>query len=86
MSKAMWLEERIIWDPVDGQHILQACYLTKSEFEKWNMTESEYRTTFSTRKARFVVYDDPMLYIEASTRINAQQHERKFYTTVSEDL
>jgi hypothetical protein len=51
-----------------------------------NLTEEEYKWTFSMRKARFVVYNNSKLTIEASIHINAQLHERELYSTVLENL
>ena len=31
-SKMSWLENRIVWEPVDGQHIVAACHLAKEDF------------------------------------------------------
>ena len=85
-SRANWLENNIIWEPVDGQHIVQACMEAKIECDAGLLSEEEYREVFAVRKAKFVVYKDPHLYIDASVRINAKEFERQFYTTMVEDL
>lgn len=85
-SRISWLTEQIIWEPVDGQHIVAACKLALEERENGTMTEAEYVKTFQQREAQFVVYDDPRFYIDKSVRINAAVWERTHYTTVEEDL
>jgi hypothetical protein len=30
-SRMSWLQNRIVWEPVDGQHIVAACHLAKEE-------------------------------------------------------
>jgi hypothetical protein len=82
----MWLEKQVLWEPADSQHILEACHIAWAEVQQGNLTEEECRRTFSTRKARFVVYNDLRLTIEASIHINTQLHERELYSMVPEDL
>ena len=31
-NKMSWLQNCIVWEPVDGQHIVAACHLTKEDF------------------------------------------------------
>jgi hypothetical protein len=31
-SRMSWLQNRIVWEPVDGQHIIAACYLAMEDF------------------------------------------------------
>jgi hypothetical protein len=31
-SRISWLQNRIVWEPVDGQHIVIACHLAKEDF------------------------------------------------------
>ena len=50
------------------------------------LTNEEYPNVFSVRRAKFLVYNDSRLYIDASVRINAKEFERQFYTTMVEDL
>ena len=79
VSGRTWLEESIIWEPVDGQHVVAAYKQAKLEYKIGLMDENEYKSVFAQRKAQFVVYDDPTVYIEASVQINAQEFERNFY-------
>jgi hypothetical protein len=68
----MSLEERVLWELVDSQHILEAYHIARAKVQQGNLTEEEYRQTFSMRKARFVVYNNPSLPIEASTSEDSQ--------------
>lgn len=85
-SRLIWLTEQIIWEPVDGQHIVAACKLAQEEQKNGTMSEAEYIETFERQKAMFVVYDDRRFYIAKSMRINASEWERQHYSTVEEDL
>ena len=85
-SRRIWLTEQIIWEPVDGQHIVAACKLAQEERKNGNLSEAEYIETFERRDAMFVVYDDRRFYIAKSMRINASEWERQHYSTVEEDL
>jgi hypothetical protein len=31
-SRMSWLQNRIVWEPVDGQHLVAACHLAKEDF------------------------------------------------------
>lgn len=86
MNRISWLENRVIWEPIDGQHIVAACKQAQLEHAMGLMSDNEFDTKYATRKARFMVFDNPRFYIEASVRINAKEFERKFYTTMYEDL
>ena len=44
--RAKWLENNIIWELVDGQHIVQACREAKIEYEAGLLTNEEYRNVF----------------------------------------
>ena len=85
-SRRIWLTEQIIWELVDGQHIVAACKLAQGEWKNGNLSEAEYIETFERREAMFVVYDDRRFYIAKSMRINASEWERQHYSTVEEDL
>jgi hypothetical protein len=50
------------------------------------MSDEEFRTKFAQRKAKFIVFNNPKLYIEASVRINEKEFEREFYTTMCKDM
>jgi hypothetical protein len=86
MNRIHWLENNIIWEPVDGQHIVAACLRAQRENEKGVMSNEEFRTKFAQRKAKFIVINNPKLYIEVSVRINAKEFEREFYTTMYKDM
>jgi hypothetical protein len=60
--------------------------LAREAFRRGNIIEEIYKERFRTRKARFVVYNKPHLYIGASVQINELHLKRAHYTTVLEDL
>ena len=31
-SRMSWLQNCVVWEPVDGQHIVAACHLAKEDF------------------------------------------------------
>ena len=31
-SRMLWLQNYVVWEPVDGQHIVAACHLAKEDF------------------------------------------------------
>jgi hypothetical protein len=86
MNRIHWLENNIVWEPMDGQHIVVACLRAQRENEEGVMSDEELRTKFARRKAKFIVFNNPKLYIEASVKINAKEFEREFYTTMYEDM
>lgn len=85
-SQLSWLQERIIWEPVDGQHIVAASKYAKEQCMNNKIPKSEFQKTFEQRQATFVVYDDRRLYISKSVRINNAEWNRKSLSTMSEDL
>jgi hypothetical protein len=48
--------------------------------------EEEFRTRFAKRREKFIVFNNPNLYLEASVRINAKEFEREFYSTMYENM
>jgi hypothetical protein len=50
------------------------------------MSDEEFMTKYAQCKAKFIVFNKSKLYIEALVRINAKKFERKFYTTMYEDM
>jgi hypothetical protein len=48
--------------------------------------DEDFLTRYARRKAKFIVFDNAKLYIEASVRINAKEFERKFYMTMYDDM
>jgi hypothetical protein len=85
-SQYAWLQDRIIWEPVDGQHIVAACKFAQEQWRNDKIPGTEYMEIFQQREATFVVYDDRRFYIDKSVRINVAEWERKSYSTVEEDL
>jgi hypothetical protein len=85
-SRMSWLQNRIVWEPVDGQHIVAACHLAKEDFLQGRMTTKVYNRSYAKHKARVIMFNQPQMYIEASMRINAKEFERDFYTTLYEDM
>jgi hypothetical protein len=41
-NRMSWLQNRIVWEPVDGQHIVAACHLAKENFLQGRMTTEVY--------------------------------------------
>jgi hypothetical protein len=80
------LQNRIVWEPVDGQHIVAAYHLAKEDFLQGRMTTEVYNRSYAKHKARVIMFNQPQVYIEASVRINAKEFERDFYTTLYEDM
>jgi hypothetical protein len=76
-----WLQNRIVWKPVDGQHIIVACHLAKEDFLQGRMSTEVYNRSYAKHKVRVIMFNQPQVYIEASVRINAKEFERDFYTT-----
>jgi hypothetical protein len=85
-SKMSWLQNRIVWEPVDGQHIVAAYHLAKEDFLQGRMSMEVYNMSYAKHKARVIMFNQPQVYIEASVRINAKEFERDFYTTLYEDM
>jgi hypothetical protein len=85
-SRMSWLQNRIVWEPVDGQHIVVACHLAKEDFLQGRMTTEVYNRSYAKHKARVIMFNQPQVYIEASRKINAKEFERDFYTTLYEDM
>jgi hypothetical protein len=85
-SRMSWLQNHIIWEPMDGQPIVAACHLAKEDFLQGRMTTEVYNRSYAKHKARVIMFNQPQVYIEASVRINAKEFERDFYTTLYEDM
>jgi hypothetical protein len=77
-SRMSWLQNRIVWEPADGQHIVAACHLAKEDFLQGRMTTEVYNMSYAKHKARVIMFNQPQVYIEASVRINAKEFERDF--------
>ena len=61
--------KNILWDTVDGQHIAYACkVLAKDDVKKGKLDTESMKSVFTKRPALVVVYDDPVLYLEASKK------------------
>jgi hypothetical protein len=85
-SRMSWLQNRIVWELVDGQHIVATCHLAKEDFLQGRMTKEVYNRSYAKHKARVIMFNQPQVYIKASVRINAKEFERDFYTTLYEDM
>jgi hypothetical protein len=85
-SRMLWLQNRIVWEPVDGQYIVATCHLTKKDFLQGRMTTEVYNRSYAKHKARVIMFNQLQVYIEASMRINVKEFERDFYTTLYEDM
>ena len=71
---------------MDGQHIIAARKRAQEENHAKRMLDVEFNGRFAKRRAKFVVYNNPLFYIEASVKINVGEFERKFFTTYYEDM
>jgi hypothetical protein len=85
-SRMSWLQNRIVWEPMDGQHIIATCHLAKEDFLQGRMTTKVYNRSYAKHKARVIIFNQPQVYIKAPVRINAKEFERDFYTTLYEDM
>jgi hypothetical protein len=85
-SRMSWLQNRIVWELVDGQHIVAACHLAKEDFLQGRMSTEVYNKSYAKHKARVIMFNQLQVYIEASVRINTKEFERDFYTTLYEDM
>ena len=85
-NRMLWLQSCVVWEPVDGQHIVAACHLAKEDFLQGRMTAEVYNRSYAKHKARVIMFNQPHLYIVASVRINEKEFERDFYTTMYEDM
>jgi hypothetical protein len=61
-SRMSWLQNRIVWEPVDGQHIIAACRLAKEDFLQGRMTTEVYNRSYTKHKARVIMFK--YLYME----------------------
>ena len=63
--------KNILWDTVDGQHIVYACkVLAKDDVKKGKLDTESMKSVFEKRLALVVLYDNPSLYLEASKKQN----------------
>jgi hypothetical protein len=85
-SRMTLLQNHIVWERVDGQHIVAACHLAKEDFLQGRMTTEVYNRSYAKHRARVIMFNQPQVYIEASMRINAKEFEKDFYTTLYEDM
>ena len=46
----LWLQNYIVWEPVDGQHIVAACHLAKEDFLYRRMTVEVYNRSYAKHK------------------------------------
>lgn len=77
----------VIWEPVDGQHILHACQvLAQRDREAGLISEAEYEKSFMKRPAQVVAYDEEFRYLVASCKKNEENTERIYHSTVGETL
>jgi hypothetical protein len=86
INRTQWLHNNIVWEPVDEQYIIVACAQAQRENEMGLLFDEDFLTRYARQKAKFIVFDNPKLYIKASVRINAKEFKRKFYTTMYEDM
>ena len=85
-SRTLWLEERVIWEHVDGQHVVAACKNAKEMLANQQMTRYTFENVFRQRPTTFVVYDNPRMYITKSWLVNDAVHHDSFLSTMSDNL
>ena len=86
MNRTQWLQNNIVWELVNGQHIVAACVQARRENQLGLLSDEDLLTRYAWRKAKFIVLDNPKLYIKGSIRIIAKEFERKFHTIMYEDM
>ena len=76
----------VVWEPVDGQHILWACqHIARDEYERGTLRDDVYERLLR-RPATVLIYDDPRFFMSESRRANIHHCSRQRYTTVVENL
>ena len=76
----------VLWEPVDGQHILWACqHIARDEHEKGTLWDELYERFFR-RPTTVLVYDDPRFFVSESRRTNVHHCSWQQYTTVAKNL
>jgi hypothetical protein len=58
-SRMSWLQNCIVWEPVDGQHIVVACHLAKEDFLQGRMSTEVYNRSYAKHKARVIMFNQP---------------------------
>jgi hypothetical protein len=58
-SRMSWLQNRIVWEPVDGQHIVAACHLAKEDFLQGRMSTEVYNRSYTKHKAGVIMFNQP---------------------------
>ena len=77
----------ILWELVDGQHILHAWnVLAAVELEVGQLSQEEYDSIFSKRPTKIVVYNDEACYASQSLKLNEFHTNRIYHTTLIERL
>jgi hypothetical protein len=56
-SRMLWLQNRIVWEPVDGQYIVAACHLAKEDFLQGRMTTEVYNRNYAKHKGRVIMFN-----------------------------
>ena len=76
----------VVWEPVDGQHILWACqHIAQDEHERGTLQDEVYEH-FLRRPVTVLVYNDPRFFVSESRRANVHHCSRQRYTRVAENL
>ena len=80
--------EDVTWEPVDGQHILQACQeIAPVEVgQAGGVSEEVFASQFVRHLAYTVVYDDPVFYVHESLRLNVYHFGCRKFATVGETM
>jgi hypothetical protein len=77
----------MIWEPVDGQHILRACQvLAEKDLALGQLSQQQFDKLFVKRPAVVVAYNEEWKYIIVSFKKNDENTERKYHSTIEETL
>jgi hypothetical protein len=59
MIRIHWLENNIVWEPMDGEHIVATCLRAQRESEEGVMSDEGLRTKFAQRKGDGLIWIPP---------------------------
>jgi hypothetical protein len=77
----------VIWEPVDGQHILHACQvLVEKDLALDQLSQQQFDKLFVKRPAVVVAYNEEWKYLIVSFKKNDENTEMKYHSTIEETL
>ena len=57
-SRMSWLQNYVVWEPVDGQYIVAVCHLVK-DFLQGRMIAEVYNRSYAKHKVRVIMFNQP---------------------------